>query len=217
MEGSVHCFKCAKTVVAEKDSVPRSLLNEYHARLEQHKKEVREFQQWLTARDGFASRARVTVPGYLSAAAISGLVGFLITPALAVLTIVLSLYFLSLHSDRQFSKQCLQYELSHPQPRRPAERPEYPSPTYTKHSLVRIRTGKQCSRKEILSRDGNQCVLCESSENLEVHHIRPRADWGNDDPTNLVTLCKHCHDREDWYGHKHAFPTTIKNEVKGGR
>lgn len=29
---------------------------------------------------------------------------------------------------------------------------------------------------------------------LTVHHMIPRADGGHDDPSNLVSLCRTCHD-----------------------
>jgi hypothetical protein len=68
-------------------------------------------------------------------------------------------------------------------------------------------------RRRILMRDDYTCQNCEeqkSEEDLEVHHIQIRANGGTDHPTNLVTLCKHCHDRERWFGHKRMFPTTFR-------
>ncbi len=68
-------------------------------------------------------------------------------------------------------------------------------------------------REEILHRDNLTCQACGKNKqrrNLEDHHIVPRSKGGTDDPTNLVTLCKYRHDREDWYEHVRAYPTTIK-------
>jgi 5-methylcytosine-specific restriction endonuclease McrA len=48
-------------------------------------------------------------------------------------------------------------------------------------------------RQLILARDGNLCVLCGSSEELEVDHID--GDWRNDDPRNLRTVCFDCNPR----------------------
>ena len=66
-------------------------------------------------------------------------------------------------------------------------------------------------REEILSRDQHRCQSCEQPKaigDLEVHHVIPVAQGGLDEPTNLVTLCKYCHDREEWYGHVRIYPTT---------
>lgn len=57
-------------------------------------------------------------------------------------------------------------------------------------------------RSSIRERDGNQCVICESTDRLSVHHI----DYRKHDcrPDNLITLCISCHskttfgDRDDW-------------------
>jgi len=52
------------------------------------------------------------------------------------------------------------------------------------------RTSNRC--RQLLRRQGSPaCYLCESQEDLHVHHI----DWHheNDSPGNLVTLCHRCH------------------------
>jgi hypothetical protein len=46
-------------------------------------------------------------------------------------------------------------------------------------------------REPILERDGHQCTLCASTENLCVHHID--GDVTNNDPANLQTVCATCH------------------------
>ena len=40
---------------------------------------------------------------------------------------------------------------------------------------------------------------------IEVHHVVPRASRGKDMAENLITLCKGCHDNEDWFDHIRAF------------
>lgn len=45
----------------------------------------------------------------------------------------------------------------------------------------------------IKERDGEKCVDCGATGNLEVHHIIPRKDGGSDHPANLKTLCHDCH------------------------
>lgn len=48
-------------------------------------------------------------------------------------------------------------------------------------------------RNQILHRDGNACVKCGSSGNLEINHILGRAEGGDNNPENLETLCATCH------------------------
>ena len=48
-------------------------------------------------------------------------------------------------------------------------------------------------RSEILERDGWRCQVCGCSQNLDVHHIRRRSALGDDAETNLITLCRKCH------------------------
>ena len=70
------------------------------------------------------------------------------------------------------------------------------------------------TRQKILSRDTRTCQLCGiwhiagGSFSLEVHHIVPKARGGRDTPTNLIALCKQCHDHENWFGHSRAYKTT---------
>jgi len=49
----------------------------------------------------------------------------------------------------------------------------------------------------VLHRDGYKCQYCKGKSNnkkLEVHHIIFRENGGSDEETNLITLCKKCHD-----------------------
>ena len=55
-------------------------------------------------------------------------------------------------------------------------------------------------RREVLRRDDYMCRHCERHEDmrgvsLEVHHIVPRSRGGSHENWNLVTMCRHCHDR----------------------
>lgn len=61
-------------------------------------------------------------------------------------------------------------------------------------------TSWQLARAERLAaidRDGQRCVLCGHSrrDHLTAHHLRPRVLGGPDRCGNLVTICRHCHDR----------------------
>lgn len=63
-------------------------------------------------------------------------------------------------------------------------------------------------RFEVYKRDGFRCVYCgwtrpqdptEDPDNrLEIDHIKPRAEGGRDELTNLVTSCKSCNAGK-WY------------------
>src|SRR5690606_22999315 len=67
-------------------------------------------------------------------------------------------------------------------------------------------------RKEILSRDGGKCVICRSTDKLQVHHRqyhfvqrlnRFKDPWEYDNNL-MITLCQSCHSR----GHyKYTVPT----------
>src|ERR1700681_4926597 len=48
-------------------------------------------------------------------------------------------------------------------------------------------------RREVLERDGWRCQRCGCSKNLDVHHIIRRSALGDDAETNLITLCRKCH------------------------
>jgi 5-methylcytosine-specific restriction endonuclease McrA len=49
-------------------------------------------------------------------------------------------------------------------------------------------------RKQVLRRDGWQCQVCGSRQNLQVHHKKLRSQQGDDDDSNLITLCAGCHE-----------------------
>lgn len=46
--------------------------------------------------------------------------------------------------------------------------------------------------EKLVERDGYYCKLCNTTENLEIDHIRPVALNGNNDLSNLQLLCKPC-------------------------
>jgi HNH endonuclease len=37
------------------------------------------------------------------------------------------------------------------------------------------------------------CAACRSTHGLEYHHLVTRPEGGNDDETNIITLCGQCH------------------------
>ena len=48
--------------------------------------------------------------------------------------------------------------------------------------------------QKVLRRDGWRCQTCGCSTQLQVHHIRFRSHSGEDDESNLITLCAKCHE-----------------------
>jgi len=48
-------------------------------------------------------------------------------------------------------------------------------------------------RKGILERDNWRCQVCAGLRNLDVHHLKRRSELGEDLETNLITLCRDCH------------------------
>jgi 5-methylcytosine-specific restriction endonuclease McrA len=49
-----------------------------------------------------------------------------------------------------------------------------------------------CQR--VMKRDGWQCQICGSRQNLQGHHKQLRSQQGSDDDLNLITLCAGCHE-----------------------
>lgn len=70
-------------------------------------------------------------------------------------------------------------------------------------------------RAQIITRDRERCIICDSTHELQVHHRQYhflkaengfKAPWDYEDKL-LITLCKSCHNR----GHnKFKVPTLIK-------
>lgn len=61
-------------------------------------------------------------------------------------------------------------------------------------SICRVERGKVTNRLrfEIYERDGNRCVMCGRSGNLEIDHIVPISKGGKSTLDNLQTLCHRC-------------------------
>jgi 5-methylcytosine-specific restriction endonuclease McrA len=55
----------------------------------------------------------------------------------------------------------------------------------------------RAARRQAMQRDGNRCVECGSTQDLQVHHIVPRREGGSHELSNLITLCAACHERLD--------------------
>jgi len=47
-------------------------------------------------------------------------------------------------------------------------------------------------RERVFERDKNKCLLCGTTKNLTIDHIKPRAMGGSNKIDNLQTLCRYC-------------------------
>jgi len=85
------------------------------------------------------------------------------------------------------------------------------------------RTGvDQEERELILERDKHRCAHCSMVSNafgmMQVHHIVPVSKGGDDSRTNLITLCKWCHNRVHTKGwEEYVEPLRKKAEKVEGR
>jgi len=57
-------------------------------------------------------------------------------------------------------------------------------------------------KQACLVRDKFKCRVCKAQSNLQCHHVKPRSKGGTDKLSNLMTLCKDCHDRHHKEGLK---------------
>jgi len=55
-------------------------------------------------------------------------------------------------------------------------------------------------RQSVITRDNSRCRICQSDKSLIVHHIDSWSKSKNDSPDNLITLCRSCHYKVEWYG-----------------
>lgn len=54
-------------------------------------------------------------------------------------------------------------------------------------------------RDKILERDEHKCQSCGfSGKGLHIHHVELKRDGGNEDESNLITLCNSCHMKLHW-------------------
>ena len=69
-------------------------------------------------------------------------------------------------------------------------------------------------RKAVILRDNCKCMQCHKSNCvLEVHHIVSRRTHGSNTLSNLITLCKECHDRTK--GKEELFVKDYQNMING--
>jgi hypothetical protein len=105
------------------------------------------------------------------------------------------------------------FKKRNPEPKFALQEPTYPAIKPVALFCAPALPGAKVSDREaILKRDDYTCQSCgerKEREKLEVHHIIPHSQKGTTTSCNLITLCLKCHDREDWFGHVRAYPTTL--------
>lgn len=85
-----------------------------------------------------------------------------------------------------------------PCPRVPPDRCQREAKAVTERTVLPMKNTMTASiskelRKEVYRRDGFRCALCDSTDGLQIHHVKPRGRGGADHPMNLITLCWRCH------------------------
>jgi len=85
------------------------------------------------------------------------------------------------------------------------------TPTHGGYGATLFDPRWKARRKEIMERDHNRCVICQSEDNLQVHHRQYhfsgilnafKNPWEYDNNL-MITLCKNCHQ----HGHRlHKVP-----------
>lgn len=76
-------------------------------------------------------------------------------------------------------------------------------------------TDPEAIREAIELRDQNQCMNCgkgSGEAKLDVHHIVPRGQGGSDQMSNLVLLCRRCHEA----AHGNRMAPTVEFQSTGG-
>ena len=74
-------------------------------------------------------------------------------------------------------------------------------------------------RQRVMARDGQRCKMCNSTENLQVHHLTYEHLYKEENYLyDLVTLCKKCHEKETNKGKQaHLIYKEIKRNKKKGK
>ena len=61
---------------------------------------------------------------------------------------------------------------------------------------------RETFRNEVFSRDGNKCIMCDNTEDLDAHHITDRNEMPNGGYVleNGISLCPECHRKAElWH------------------
>jgi hypothetical protein len=228
VEGTIYCYRCSKKEVMERRLAQARIADVKHTQeinvYNLAKVKLDEaLKAWRAKQREFID---TDLPGWRTAiavATISYIIANDLQKGLGLLGVILGLIVLLVVFLRISNRRDSEFRSLYPQPTS-----DLPYPL--RQTLIPVRHSPHAHdgstlqsvnyRPEILARDSLICQACgqkKQRKNLEVHHITPRASGGSDDPTNLVTLCRQCHDREDWYDHVRAYPTTFKNTKRWRR
>jgi len=75
------------------------------------------------------------------------------------------------------------------------------------------RRSRHTARKRVGEIDGDtDCVVCGSSNGIEVHHID--GDWLNNHPINLAPVCHRCHKSTHQAESTHKRVKDMRNELE---
>jgi hypothetical protein len=59
-------------------------------------------------------------------------------------------------------------------------------------------------------RDGHRCRICGSGDRLHVHHVWPVSFSANHTAQNIITLCRQCHMKQDYWDHRRLVAANIR-------
>jgi hypothetical protein len=225
LEGVIYCFRYAKQAVNSinserykiKKRIYESQKQEYDLEKANHQKAMAE---WFSKQTSFIEQYKI---GFWQSVGIIFTLGFIVNTfypgtGLGFFVLIGTAVIWFILSSKITQKRELQFRETNPIPIFDGKEPKLYSsevsyvlidPDGSKFNLIKY-------RDEIFDRDNFTCQKCgkkETSDKLEAHHIKPVVSGGLDDPTNLITLCINCHDREDWYGHFRKYPTTIYSYI----
>lgn len=65
----------------------------------------------------------------------------------------------------------------------------------------KIRAEQAEVKKKLYLQNGGKCAVC-GEDDAELHHMIPLKFGGDNDPANLILLCRSCHDRASIYAEK---------------
>jgi hypothetical protein len=221
VEGIIYCYKCAKNAVDILNKKKYKIAhNQYLVEKSEFdkKKEIylNKHSRWVRDCNLYVDKNRL---GFWPLIILLFIIGYLaetIERGAGFITFIIASITAYKISDYITNKKLKEFNNKYPEPKFNMIEPVFNGYERTSHKIeIENKLSQNLEfnyRKSILERDKYTCQNCGKifdKKYLEVHHIKPRADEGPDDPTNLITLCFHCHDREEWYGHKRKNPTTL--------
>jgi HNH endonuclease len=226
VEFQEYCFRCAKQAVKDRiEWAKQKYENDLKIYEEKNLNYQRKFQDWLDRKER-AFSSKMSILDILGYGIVFGFIGNAFFPVIgAFFGFFIGFFIYQFFWDREQAKRNVAFRLKNPEPINPnLKKPSNPEPVEIDIELDDTRftevTTTNNYRRQILARDDYTCQNCGEQKpeaNLEVHHIQTKANGGPDHPTNLITLCLYCHDRETWFEHKRMFPTTIRQRSRRWR